>query len=274
MLLIGKKDAVTRRISLVLNHTVDPKNLQDQWIRYKRHVGKMLLEWNKMERMTSEELQEFVTLEGEAHLHHSLGLGGGAVLLFNHFGNVACVAAMFGRRGYDINVIVNPLPLPSLERRYQRKFGYYGAKRILVGSGTFYEAGRVLARNGLLASAIDYSIRGRNTIWTSFHNAEISVSPGPVILALRHGAPILFTTCRPRSGEGYVFTIHPQIHVDPSFDHKTNAARIVHQGIELLLEDIKRSPAEWWSWDHAQIRKRQDTVMAMSAEAGQPLAPY
>ncbi len=260
IILFGKRGPSTARISLALGDGVPRKAIQQIWVGYKRHVGMTLREIALMEVMNPDELRRFVKLDGDEHLHSVLERNRGAVILFNHFGNMACLAAGLGLRGHDISVVTNPMLFPSVDRRYDLMFERFRTNRFLTGNGLYFEASRVLRRNGLFASTIDYSVRTKRSShgsWMPFGNAEILVNPGPAIIALRLGAPILFATCRRHEEGGYQLRIHPPIQHESSLDIISNARTIIQQGLNLLMDNIRTSPSEWWTWDNAPLRRKR-----------------
>ena len=259
LLLFGKRERTSRRMFLVLGGGVPREKMHQIWVGYRRHIGVAIREMARMEVMDHEDLRRNVAIEGEEQLKAVLSQNHGAVVLFNHFGSMASIAAGLGLRGYDISIVTNGLRFPSVDQGLDRLFKNCNAKRLIFGDQLHSSFLQVVRKNGIFAATVDYAIpstRPRHGIWVPFANAEILVNPGPAIIALRQNVPILFTTCRRNASGGHRLKIHAPLKYEPSKDTVSDALVVMQHALELLLQDIMISPSEWWIWDGVPLRRK------------------
>lgn len=156
------------------------------------------------DRLSKERMDKLVEVRGAENLDKALGAGKGAILMHAHFGNEELIMPTIGYHGYRMNqlasrwepeLLTDPkLALPNRIRKrlYQLKIQTresYPVSFIYV-DGFLREAFRCLKRNEVLAMAID-GREGRKWLKIPLLGKRWLLSPGPMELALRSGAPVV-----------------------------------------------------------------------------------
>jgi lauroyl/myristoyl acyltransferase len=264
----ARKRSITNLQMVLGNENRTNQHWLELWAQHKSHVGTTAIESIHFGTMTREQLLEHVLLEGEAHLRAALKSGKGVTLLINHLGNVGCIPAALGPRGYDISITGNAMPRPYLEKKINELYAHGGVKRILVGEQLPFKAARAFRRNGIFAAFIDYTVVEKLNYWLPFGKAELNTNIGPAILALRNNAQILYATCRRLPGRRHCLTIHPPSPFVPTGNTVSDALLVTQKAIDFLADELGRRPEQWWPWDCAQIRPRQSQTKVQSSENG------
>lgn len=233
------------------------KEWRHLWQQHKNHVGTTAIESIQFGGMDREELLDRVELAGESHLQEALKLGQGVMLFINHLGNVGCIPAALGPKGYDISITGNAMPRPYLERKVTELYHHGGVKRILVGEQLPFKAARVFKRNGIFAAFIDYTVVEKLNYWLPFGKAELNTNIGPAILALRNKATVLHAVCQRLPNRRHRLTIHVPVPCPTTGNLMSDALALTKQEIGFLARELQGRPEQWWPWDCAQLRKNE-----------------
>jgi lauroyl/myristoyl acyltransferase len=255
MMLLGKKRAVLRNMKMVLgNPEWSEENWQTLYRRHVRQLGRTIVESVQLSAMPRERLLQRLHLEGEDYLRAALQEKRGVMLLVNHLGNIACVAAALGLRGYDTTIVSNMMPLKFMERKMNRFLRRCGAKRVVIGEGIVSDALQALKRNAIFAAAIDYSAISRHTMWTPFSNAQLNVSDVPVTLARLAQSAMLSVDVSPLGRNHHEFALRPIIQLHSDAGDPKSSVRIVRDEIARIGKQVSARPEQWWRWDYPLIR--------------------
>jgi len=206
-------------------------------------------------------VERYTEIQGLTELQTALNANTGVILAHPHFGNAQMLMAALGYRNYKINQIGralpefqqdvldadDPLELPPLtpmlkqilELIHQLELSL-PAKFIYIHK-TLLPAFRCLKRNEVLAIAID-GLGGENRVVADIEGRQLSLSSGPVAIALRSGAPILPTfILRSTQKERHKIIIEPPIALqrtgDETMDLTINTKKIADRiGFYLVNE--------------------------------------
>jgi lauroyl/myristoyl acyltransferase len=223
------------------------------WKDHLRFIGRTLNEANDIERMDDNAVIEHIRLIDEEILREALERKRGVILLSNHFGNPASMLAGLGQRGYPLRVAIKPFRIPSLERRFSDQQESYRAGRIPVGKKLFFVVAETLREKGIFGFTIDYFAGySRHVSWMQFGNTTMLTNIAPVLFALRTDTPVVYVTTRRHSNGTHTLTFHRDTTVRTG-NLNTDAGSITNRGLQLLIDELKVSPAEWWIWDHARL---------------------
>lgn len=156
------------------------------------------------DRLNKEVMDKLVELRGAENLDRALSTGQGAILMHAHFGNEELIMPTIGYHGYRMNQLASRwepepmndprLALPDRIRKviYRLKIGTrenYPVSFVYI-DGFLRDAFRCLNRNEVLAMAID-GREGRKWLKIPLLGKRWLLSPGPMELALRSGAPVV-----------------------------------------------------------------------------------
>ena len=208
-----------------------------------RHAGRSFAELALLAKLSRR--PDFVTIEGREALDAALAEGRGAIVVTGHVGNWELLAATVASEGYAITVVgrrVNDLRFNSLIVGFRRRAGLEVLSR---DDPRFVAAVReALGRGRIVALLIDQDTRGAG-VFVPFFGRPARTPPGPAVLALRAGAPVLtvFIRRRPDGGHTIAFERIPV----PARGRDTVVA-LTARLTAAIETAIRSAPAEWVWW--------------------------
>jgi len=208
-----------------------------------RHAGRSFAELALLPKLSRR--PDFVTIEGREALDAALAEGRGAIVVTGHVGNWELLAATVASEGYATTVVgrrVNDLRFNSLIVGFRRRAGLEVLSR---DDPRFVAAVReALGRGRIVALLIDQDTRGAG-VFVPFFGRPARTPPGPAVLALRAGAPVLtvFIRRRPDGGHTIAFERIPV----PARGRDTVVALTARLTAAIEVA-IRTAPAEWVWW--------------------------
>lgn len=219
-------------------------------------------------------LVRFVAIEGRNYLDMVRSQGRGGILLTAHFGNWELSAVWAVLKGYPLCVIAREQKQTRLNLLLNQYRSSSGLKVYTKGM-VVRDLITALQQNEFVGILGDQDA-GRRGLFIDFFNRPASTHPGPILLALRTGAPILpcFIV---RSGFKHKIYVNPPIYLgakredqgrnelmksrgvsqtlhEPSIDIKNSPrAQLIKRGLEdftRILESYIRHYPEQWLWLH------------------------
>jgi len=194
-------------------------------------------------------LDKFITIEGRENLDKVRSQGKGGILLTAHFGNWELSAVWAGLNGYPISVLAREQKKSQLNFLLNKYRSNTGIKVYTKGLAV-RDLIRALNKNEFVGIVGDQDA-GRRGVFINFFKRPASTNPGPVLLALRTGAPILpcFIV---RSGFRHRIYVNPPLYVDVNEDEK-NTQEIIKdklQELNRILESYIWLYPGQWLWVH------------------------
>lgn len=209
-------------------------------------------------------VETYTEIEGLDNLTATLSKNQGAILVHPHFGNPQILMLALGGRKYPINQIGRSLqdvlvpendkssnapPLTPMLKRIMQLMHQLElalpAKYIYIHQ-TMLPAFRCLKKNELLAIAID-GLGGENRILVNMQGRQVSLSSGPVAIALRSGAPLLpVFMLRSESGNRskHKIIIEPEIELLRTNNPETDLAVTTQKMGRRIEEYLVKHPSQ------------------------------
>ena len=220
-----------------------------------QNIGKNLMEFMQLPRMSPETLHQLVTLEGREHIDKALAQGRGAIVLTAHFGNWELLGASILAHGYTIRGITRELRskrLDAIVSSYREKVGWQGIDR----DRAVREVLRCLHRNELIAILADVDTRTRG-IFVDFFGKPAYTPYSPVAFALKTGAAILPTFIVRQPDNSHRAIIEPPLPLQQSGDKEADLLVNTQQFTKVIESYIRRYP-EQWIWMHERWKTQPE----------------
>jgi KDO2-lipid IV(A) lauroyltransferase len=220
-----------------------------------QNIGKNLMEFMQLPRMSPETLHQLVTLEGREHIDKALAQGRGAIILTAHFGNWELLGASILAHGYTIRGITRELRskrLDAIVSSYREKVGWQGIDR----DGSVREVLRCLNRNELIAILADVDTRTRG-IFVDFFGKPAYTPYSPVAFALKTGAAILPTFIVRQQDNSHRAIIEAPLTLQQSGDKEVDLLVNTQQFTKVIESYIRRYP-EQWIWMHERWKTQPE----------------
>ena len=220
-----------------------------------QNIGKNLMEFMQLPRMSPETLHQLVTLEGREHIDKALTQGRGAIILTAHFGNWELLGASILAHGYTIRGITRELRskrLDAIVSSYREKVGWQGIDR----DRSVREVLRCLNRNELIAILADVDTRTRG-IFVDFFGKPAYTPYSPVAFALKTGAAILPTFIVRQPDNSHRAIIEAPLLLQQSGEKEADLLVNTQQFTKVIESYIRRHP-EQWIWMHERWKTQPE----------------
>ncbi len=197
-------------------------------------------------------------------LDAALALGRGVLLVSGHCGNWELLAAWVAGIGYPLTGVarVNDVRLHALIMRFREAAG---VELIVRDTAQFLSGVRAaLARGRIVAMLIDQDTRGAG-VFVPFFGRPAHTPPGPALLALRTGAPVLTIFIERRADGGHRVRME-RIEVPATRRDRGGIVTLTARLTAAIEAQIRRVPAEWVWW-HERWRKQPPPTPGDAARA-------
>ncbi len=158
--------------------------------RMYQNFGKGLIEFLRLQLLTSENLHNYITFEGLSHLEEARDQGRGVFLLAAHFGNWEMLSAAIALRGIPFNPLVKRIRNSQMDAFINEIRRGSGVNPIDKQQG-IGEMLRVLRNNETVGFVLDQHASGSEGIPVKFFDQEVSAFKSLAMLARRYRVPIV-----------------------------------------------------------------------------------
>ncbi len=212
------------------------------------NVGKTCIEFLRFPLLDAENIWDEVTVEGAENLHTALAGGTGAIVFLPHFGNWELLSLVYGALIPDrAKAIAFPLknaPLNAYIWRHREQMSL----KLIPRKRAIRETLRALKNNEAVGFFADQNA-GPEGIFVNFLGKSASAARGPVTLAIKTGAPLLFSLSIRQPDDRHHVYISPPIHPNPSDNFERDVETYTTQLLNHLEASIYKYP-EQWLWLH------------------------
>lgn len=189
----GIVDEQVRNMDQILGPDVSQKEKKKLVRRLWRRHGRFLMELFRFEGMSRDELAGLVTeFVGAEHIRVALEKGRGAVILTAHLGHWELGGILLDHLGFRVNVVQYLYSSLDQNRLLDKNKHMRGIKVIPSDDPGGFAIGayRALRNNELLAIQGDRDL-GKSGLKVEFFGKPAYFPKGPVLLAMKTGAPIV-----------------------------------------------------------------------------------
>lgn len=216
-----------------------------------RHFTREALQFFYVLSLNREQIDSAVELVGREHLDQALVCGRGCVVVTGHYGNWEMLARKMAIQGYKINVIARDSDDPGITgitTRIRESGGYrvFDKDQPVIGAYRALKANEIL---GILPDQNDQS-----GIFADFFGRPAATAPGPAVLALKSGAPIVPAFCERLSEGRYRAVVYPALEFEPTGNEESDVAELTRLVNAAIEAQIRRNPSQWlWLHDRWKL---------------------
>lgn len=212
------------------------------------NVGKTCVEFLRFPRFDAENIWREVAVEGAEHLHAALAQGKGAIVFLPHFGNWELLSLVYGALiPNQAKAIAFPLKNAKLNA-YVWKYREHLSLELIPRQRAVRETLRALKNNYAVGFFADQNA-GRPGVFVDFFGKPASAVRGPVALALKTGAPLLFSLDIRQPDNRHCVRISPPMQMEVSDNFESDVAVYTARLLKQLEAYIRQYPAQWL-WLH------------------------
>jgi KDO2-lipid IV(A) lauroyltransferase len=199
--------------------------------------------------MDANPLERFIMkikIEGREHLDVALTKGNGAIALGAHLGSFPLLGTRLAAEGYRFNAIINQVNFPKLMKRIDTEGRKLGQKLFFPkpAATSVKKSLNCLRRNEILYLIADEQQR-RGGLPVPFFGQKAFTAPGPAILALKTGAPILPMFVLRGDGIKRTLVIGNPIEIERTSNEKMDVEMLTSKFTEAIEEAVRRYPSQW-----------------------------
>ena len=212
------------------------------------NLGKTCIEFLRFPKLSVETIWQEVTVEGSANLHAALGKGKGAIVFLSHFGNWELLSLVYGALIPNrAKAIAFPLKNVQLNA-YVWQYREHLSLKLIPRKRAVRETLRALKNNDAVGFFADQNA-GREGVFVNFFGKPASAVRGPVVLALKTGAPLLFSLNIRQPDDRHHVHILPSIQLESSDNFERDVEIYTTHLMKQLETYIYKYP-EQWLWLH------------------------
>jgi lauroyl/myristoyl acyltransferase len=225
-----------------------------------RSYGRYYAESFRLPAISTEELDERLTVEGLEHFEDALDGDVGPIMVLPHLGSWEWVGFWVAKTmGLEITVVVEELEPPALFEWFTEFRREIGMHAVPVGPAAGRAVTRALKAKHVVALLSDRNV-GDGGVEVEFFGERTKLPGGPAMLALRTRAVLLPVTVYDRPGGMHHAVVKPPLPTERQGSLRDDVVRIT-QDMALALEDlIRAAPEQWhllqpnWPSDRAPVR--------------------
>ena len=224
------------------------------------HIGTAAADAIRIPRISRNEMNKMITIEGREHLDRETKNGKSAILLTAHFGNWELLAAWFARNGYKVKVVGAPNHDPRLDRLISDNRNSAGYFNIARGSST-RDIIRAIHDGYCLGMLIDQDTKVEG-VFVKFFNQFAHTAIGPVVLARKYGLKIIPMFIRLNNNLTYHIEVQEPLQLEFSENREQDLVANTQRCSDIYERIIRQYP-EQWVWFHRRWEKQPSTETGM-----------
>lgn len=191
------------------------------------------------------------------HLDAALKEGKGVLAVSAHFGNFPLMLLYLAQSGYPTNAIIRPSRDESIEVSFQEARSRLGLKTIhsYPRETCVSQSLKALRDKELLVVLLDQNTGSKSGIYVDFFGQKSGTATGPIVFAMRTGAPFLPVFTVREEDDCHKIIIEPHFYLEKK---ETDEATVQHnvQKITNIIERYIRTYPQEWGWMHRRWKSK------------------
>ena len=233
----------------VFSHRMEGPQIRAMCREVFTNLGIVLVDFIRSISLTSQNINDHFTFEGEENLLKARAKGKGILILSAHLGNWELLAAHCLKFGQGNEYVVTKrIHNPYLDRFINNLRRSMGVE-ILPHRGSARDLVKKLKEGAMVGFVLDQSASEKEAVWVDFFGEKVPTYKSLALLAMNLGTPVL-PTFAIRDGDGrYRMVYKEEVELVSTGNSKedvvANTARF-----NRIIEDMILSCPEQWFWVH------------------------
>jgi len=211
------------------------------------NLGRVAMEFLAAPSLSEQELRDMWRVENTELLDRLLAEGKGVLLLSGHFANWEYSSMAMSLLGYKMHAIGRRLNNPYVDSMVNSIRTRFGSK-IIGHRDAVRPVMRALKDGGMVGFLLDQRAKRNESVPSSFFGRTVATNQGLALLALRTGAPVVFSKPE-RDGDNFVLRFGPVIEPPEEGDRYEMTVEFTRKFDEQLEKAVRQRPEEWF-WVH------------------------
>jgi Kdo2-lipid IVA lauroyltransferase/acyltransferase len=196
--------------------------------------------------------------------------GKGVIGISAHFGNFPLMLLYLAQMGYPTNAIIRPSRDAIIEKDFQASRSRLGLKTVhsYPREACVVQSLKVLRDKELLVVLLDQNTGSKSGVYVDFFGQKAGTATGPIIFAMRTGAPLLpIFTLRQNDSDYHTLIIEPHFYLEQKSTDEETIQYNVQKLTNIIEGYIHKYPREW-GWMHRRWKSQPPGGAARSEARG------
>lgn len=218
------------------------------------NLGRSLMEFVALRRMTLADAQQIFRMEGAEHMAEARSAGRGLVFVSGHQGSWEYLMVGFVTNDVPTSFLVGEQSNRRVDDLMNEVRARFGVELITKGMA-LKNVLRALRENRLVGMLADQDA-GRNGVFVDFLGRPASTARGPALFAIRQRCPMVCGFVH-RGRQGVlVAECTPPIWPDPDLDEEASVRDLTQRCTSALADAIRGHPDEYF-WAHRRWKTKE-----------------
>ena len=213
-----------------------------------KNIGRSFIEFIWLPKFKKGKLKELIGIDGAENLHKAFSKKKGVIGIVSHFGNWELIGATFPMiYPGQSSAIAFPQGNVLTDRMINNIRRSTGLKIIYTGPSV-KEVLRNLNNREIVGFLADQDA-GDGGIFVDFFGRKASTAKGPVVLALKTGAPVIMVFIIRENRYRHHVVITEELIMERTGDEEKDILVNTRKWIKILEDFIRKYPEQWF-WVH------------------------
>jgi Kdo2-lipid IVA lauroyltransferase/acyltransferase len=247
---------ITRNLKIAFGESCDSTKISAITRTLASNLGLNFAETLISSTEKKKELLDCIRIHGIEHLDRALSAGKGVIAFSAHIGNFTLIGLKMSSAGYDFNMLVKDPRYPSVAEAFHILQEGQGGKFIYVEpwDKALRQILSCLRKNEVVCMLADEK-KTKSDISVDFFGHPAPTAPGPAVLSLRTGAPLVpVFIVREKDGLHHIF-IEPRLELQLNGDRTKDMHAVVASYTRVIEDFIKKYPDQWF-WINDRWKKK------------------
>jgi lauroyl/myristoyl acyltransferase len=222
----------------------DDKELKKLRLAMFRNFAKYLVDFLRFEKLSKENLDDYMHIEGVNHIEQALKKGKGAIILSAHIGNWEMGGVGMALAGYSIGAVALPHRHKAVDDFFNSQREGKGIKVIPVGKAV-RECLTLLKENKVLALLGDRGF-GEKGMVVDFFGKPTALPKGPAAISLKSGAALVPGFVYRNKDDSCTLKFEKAIEFNPSGKKDPDIKALIVKYKSVIEECIRKYPDQWF----------------------------
>jgi len=253
---------ITRNLKIAFGESCDSKKVAAITSTLAQNLGLNFAEMLISATDKRKELLDSIQIHGLEHLDRALTAGKGVIAFSAHIGNFTLIGPKITSAGYAFNMLVKDPRYTGVAEAFHILQQGQGGKYIYVEpwEKALRQILSCLRKNEVVCMLADEK-KTKSDIFVDFFGYPAPTAPGPAVLSLRTGSPLLpVFIIHGNDGRHHIY-IEPLLELALNNDRTRDIHTIVASYTKVIEDFIKRYPDQWFWINDRWNKKVRDSAL-------------
>ena len=250
------KKKIARNLQIAFGNTFDKKQLTKIAQSLSENLGLNFAETLISSTTKKKSLLDSIQIHGVEHLEKALSHNKGVLAFSAHLGNFTLIGLKMAAAGFPFHMLVKDPRYPAVAEAFHIMQEGQGGNFIYVEpwERALRQILTCLRKNEIVCMLADEK-KSKTGILVDFFGPPAPTAPGPAVLALRTGAPLVpIFIARSNDGRQHIH-IEPQLELNLNGDRSTDIPAVVSAYTKVIENFIRLYPDQWF-WINNRWKKQ------------------